>query len=197
MSYSHFPEASAKGLAETLNERIRETNEQLKWEDVLPKVKNMGEYRKNGKTDIDFLMYDGDFFVPIIRIDLLEKYDKSLPNTWEEVMELAVFFNGMDLNDDGEDGDYGFCHFPRLGAGYWDWWWSEAVYSTWATFDQTQGIGEGFFFDSETMAPRTSDAGFKKAAEIWKTLWQNGADGCITDNFITGKCAIGFSPPGK
>ena len=46
MSYSHFPEASAKGLAETLNERIRETNEQLKWEDVLPKVKNMGEYRK-------------------------------------------------------------------------------------------------------------------------------------------------------
>jgi len=142
-------------------------------------------------------MYDGDFFVPIIRLDLLEKYEKSLPNTWEEVMELAVFFNGMDLNDDGEDGDYGFCHFPRLGAGYWDWWWTEAVYSTWATFDQTQGINEGFFFDSETMAPRTSEPGFKKAAEIWKTLWQNGADGCITDNFITGKCAIGFSPPGK
>jgi len=196
MSYSHFPEASAKGLAETLNERIRETNEQLKWEDVLPKVKNMGEYRKNGQTDIDFLMYDGDFFVPIIRLDLLEKYDKPLPNTWEEVLDLAVFFNGMDLNDDGEDGDYGFCHFPRLGAGYWDWWWTEAVYSTWATFDQTQGINEGFFFDSETMAPRTSEPGFKKAAEIWKTLWQNGADGCITDNFITGKCAIGFSPPG-
>lgn len=222
MSYSHFPEASAKGLAETLNERIRESNQQLQWEDVLPKVKNMGEYRKDGQTNIDFLMYDGDFFVPIIRLDLLEKYEKALPNTWEEVVELAVFFNGMDLNDDGEDGDYGFCHFPRLGAGYWDWWWPEAVYSTWATFDQTQGIGEGFFFDSETMSPRTSEPGFKKAAEIWKTLWQNGADGCktntvfvlinafitfsnifsvsscsgITDNFITGKCAIGFSPPG-
>ena len=119
MSYSHFPEASAKGLAETLNERIRETNEQLKWEDVLPKVKNMGEYRKNGKTDIDFLMYDGDFFVPIIRLDLLEKYDKSLPNTWEEVMELAVFFNGMDLNDDGEDGDYGLWLLPFPSIGCW------------------------------------------------------------------------------
>eukprot|EP00957_Ditylum_brightwellii_P045433 3444199-Ditylum_brightwellii.AAC.1 len=93
MSYSHFPEASAKGLAETLNERIRETNQQLKWEDVLPKVKNMGEYRKDGQTNIDFLMYDGDFFVPIIRLDLLEKYGKALPNTWEEVMELAVFFH--------------------------------------------------------------------------------------------------------
>jgi len=87
-------------------------------------------------------------------------------------------------------------HFPRQGAGYWDWWWPEAVYSTWATFDQTQGIGEGFFFDSETMSPRTSDPGFKKAAEIWKTLWEHGADGCITDNFISGRCAIGFSPPG-
>ena len=79
----------------------------------------MGEYRKNGKTDIDFLMYDGDFFVPIIRIDLLEKYDKSLPNTWEEVMELAVFFNGMDLNDDGEDGDYGLWLLPFPSIGCW------------------------------------------------------------------------------
>ena len=46
------------------------------------------------------------------------------------------------------------------------------------------------------MEPRTSTEGFKKAAEIWKSLWRNGADGCITDNFVTGKCAIGFSPPG-
>lgn len=196
MSYSHFPEASARGLAETLNERIRNSNERLKWEDVLPKVRSMGEYRKDGATNIDFLMYDGDFFVPVIRLDLLEKYNKPLPNTWDEVKDLAVFFHGKDLNDDGVDGDYGFCHFPRLGAGYWDWWWPEAVYSTWATFDQTEGIGEGFFFDAETMEPRSKHPGFKKAAEIWKTLWQHGEDGCITDNFITGKCAIGFSPPG-
>jgi len=195
MSYSHFPEASALGLAETLNERIRESNERLQWEDVLPKVRHMGEYRKDGQTNIDFLMYDGDFFVPIVRLDLLEKYEKPLPNTWEEVVELATFFHGKDLNDDGNADDYGFCHFPRLGAGYWDWWWSEAMYATWATFDQTEGIGEGFFFDAETMDPRTSGPGFKKAAEIWKTLWQNGADGC-GDNFISGKCAIGFSPPG-
>lgn len=195
MSYSHFPEASARGLAETLNERIRESNDRLKWEDVYPKVRSMGEYRKNGKTDIDFLMYDGDFFVPIIRLDLLEEYNKPLPNTWEEVMELAVFFHGKDLNEDGE-GDFGFCHFPRLGAGYWDWWWPEAVYSTWATYDQTQGIQEGFFYDSETMEPRTSNKGFQKAAEIWKTLWKHGEDGCITPSMIEGRCAIGFSPPG-
>lgn len=197
MSYSHFPEASALHLAEHLNDRIRSSNARLKWEDVLPKVRRMGEYRSNGETNVDFLMYDGDFFVPIIRLDLLQKHNKSLPNTWEEVVELAAYFNGTDLNGDGAEDDYGFCHFPRLGAGYWDWWWAEAVYSTWATFDQTRGLDEGFFFDKVTMEPRISSSpGFSKAAEIWKSLWVNGADGCITDNFITGRCAIGFAPPG-
>jgi len=60
MSYSHFPEVSALGLAEHLNERIRQDNGKLKWEDVLPKVRTMGEYRKDGITNIDFLMYDGE-----------------------------------------------------------------------------------------------------------------------------------------
>jgi len=195
MSYSHFPEVSALGLAEHLNERIREDNDRLKWEDVLPKVKLQGEYRKDGVTNIDFLMYDGDFFVPLIRLDLLEKHDLSLPNTWTEVVEYAKFFNGTDLNDDGESNDYGFCHFPRMGAGYWDWWWPEALYSTWATNDQTKGTSEGFFFDENTLEPRIG-AGFRESAKIWKDLWTHGADGCISQNFFTGRCAIGFAPPG-
>lgn len=57
MSYSHFPEVSALGLAEHLNERIRKDNARYKWEDVLPKVRSMGEYRKDGVTNLDFLMY--------------------------------------------------------------------------------------------------------------------------------------------
>ena len=59
MSASHFPEVSALGLAEHLNDRIRENNDLLKWEDVFPKVRAMGEYRKDGVTNLDFLMYDG------------------------------------------------------------------------------------------------------------------------------------------
>ena len=117
MSYSHFPEVSALGLIEPLNERIRQDNSRLKWEDVLPQVKQMGEYRHlDGTTNIEFLMYDGDFFVPVIRLDLLEKHDIPLPNTWDEVVEIAYFFNNTDLNDDGDDGDYGFCHFPATGT---------------------------------------------------------------------------------
>jgi hypothetical protein len=195
MGYSHFPEVSALGLAEHLNDKIRKTNARLKWEDVLPKVKAMGEYRKDGVTNIDFLMYDGDFFVPIIRLDLLEKYNFSLPNTWEEVVALATFFNGTDLNEDGVADDFGFCHFPRLGAGHWDWWFSESIYSTWATSDQTKGINQGFFFDEDTMEPRFG-TGFRRAAVIWKELWTHGSDS-ESKNFLQGRCAIGFGPPGS
>jgi len=122
----------------------------------------------------------------------LEKHELPLPNTWEEVVDYAKFFHGTDLNDDG-DPDYGFCHFPRLGAGYWDWWWPEAMYSTWATTDQTKGINQGFFFDGDTMEPRLG-AGFRRAAQVWRDLWANGHD---TLDFLTGRCAIGFGPPGE
>eukprot|EP00545_Synedropsis_sp_CCMP1620_P008011 CAMPEP_0119023598 /NCGR_PEP_ID=MMETSP1176-20130426/30236_1 /TAXON_ID=265551 /ORGANISM="Synedropsis recta cf, Strain CCMP1620" /LENGTH=209 /DNA_ID=CAMNT_0006978695 /DNA_START=8 /DNA_END=634 /DNA_ORIENTATION=+ len=73
MSYSHFPEVSALNLAEHLNDRIRKDNARLKYDDILPQVQRMGEYRTGGVTNVDFLMFDGDFFVPIIRLDLLEK----------------------------------------------------------------------------------------------------------------------------
>lgn len=130
----------------------------------------------------------------LVRLDLLEKYDLPLPNTWEEVVTYAKFFNGTDLNDDGDPNDFGFCHFPRVGAGFFDWWFPEAVYSTWATFDQTKGMDEGFFFDEKLMEPRLGE-GFRRSVGIWKDLWENGGDAC-NSNFIEGRCAIGFAPPG-
>ena len=69
------------------------------------------------------------------------------------------------------------------------------MYSTWATTDQTRGIQQGFMFDSETLEPRIG-SGFEHAMNIWKDLWANSADGCITSNFVEGRCAIGFAPPG-
>lgn len=203
MSYSHFPEASALGLAEHLNpnpypehlnDRIGASNARLQFEDMLPKVQRMGEFRANGEANMDMLMYDGDFFVPVLRLDLLEKHNLSIPNTWTEVVELAKYFNGTDLNNDGDPNDIGFCFFPQVGAGHWDQWWTEAVYSTWATFEQTEGVDQGFFFDENTMEPRIGE-GFRKAAEIWKELWTRGTDAC-SGIFATGRCAIGFAPGG-
>ena len=53
----------------------------------------------------------------------------------------------------------------------------------------------GFIFDEETFEPRILKR-FENAMDIWKDLWANLADGCITSNFVEGKCAIGFAPPG-
>ncbi|KAL3912259.1 MAG: hypothetical protein SGILL_006953 [Bacillariaceae sp.] len=191
MSYSHFPEVSELGLAEPLNDRIRKDNAKLKWEDIMPKVQQMGQYRKNGVSNIDFLMYDGDMLVPLIRIDLLEQYDIPMPNTWEEMVDVVKFFHGKDINDDGEP-DYGLCHFPREGAGSWDWWVSELVYSTWATTDQLEGTEQGFLFDPDTLEPNVGP-GLEHALNIWKDLWNNGA----SEKFTTGRCAVGYAPPGE
>eukprot|EP00571_Detonula_confervacea_P002410 CAMPEP_0172315400 /NCGR_PEP_ID=MMETSP1058-20130122/25061_1 /TAXON_ID=83371 /ORGANISM="Detonula confervacea, Strain CCMP 353" /LENGTH=1336 /DNA_ID=CAMNT_0013029473 /DNA_START=176 /DNA_END=4186 /DNA_ORIENTATION=+ len=195
MIYSFTSEASSLGLLETLNDRIRASNTLLKYEDIFPKVRSMGEYRKDGKTNIDLLMADGDFFVPIVRIDLLERDGKPLPHTWEDLVELAKFYNGTDLNDDGNDDGVGLCIYPRTGSGFNDAWIPELMYSTWATTDQTRGIQQGFFFDEETFEPRIGN-GFENAMDIWKDLWANSADGCTTSNFVEGRCAIGFAPPG-
>ena len=194
MIYSFTSEASSLGLLETLNDRIRASNQLLKYEDMYPKVRTMGEYRKDGKTNIDLLMTDGDFFVPVVRIDLLERDGKPLPHTWEELVELAKFYNGTDLNDDGVD-DYGFCIYPRTGSGFNDAWIPELMYSTWATTDQTRGIQEGFFFDERTFEPRIGN-GFENAMNIWKELWGNSADGCVTPNFVAGRCAIALGSGG-
>jgi Bacterial extracellular solute-binding protein len=195
MSYSHFPEVSELGLAEHLNDRIRKDNARLKWEDVMPKVQAMSQYRKNGASNIDFLMYDGDFFVPLVRLDLLEKYDIPMPNTWEELVEIAKFFHGKDINEDGE-GDFGLCHFPRTGAGYWDWWFSELVYSTWATTDQLQGTEGGFLFNADTLEPNIGP-GFEQAVNTWKDIWEHGSGACDeAASFESGRCAVGYAPPG-
>lgn len=133
---------------------------------------------------------DGDFFVPVVRIDLLEKENLPLPHTWDDLITLAQYFNGTDLNDDGEThDDWGFCIYPRTGSGFNDAWIPELMYSTWATTDQTKGIQEGFLFDVETMEPRI-DVGFEIAMNVWKDLWDVATDGCITSAFVEGRCAI-------
>lgn len=49
--------------------------------------------------------------------------------------------------------------------------------------------------DKDTMDARIGE-GFRQAAETWKDLWTHGSDGCITPHMSTGRCAIGFAPPG-
>lgn len=195
MSYSQFPEASALNLAERLDTRLELSNTRMQWESMFPKVQKMGKYRRNGTLELHFLMYDGDFFVPLIRLDLLERDQLPLPNTWDEVLELAARYNNTDINDDGEP-DFGICYFPREGAGAFDPWWPELIYSIWATYLQVKDTSQGFLFDPLTLEPNMDGISFSEAIRHMKKLWKLGAEGCISDHFSTGRCAIGFSPPG-
>eukprot|EP00439_Symbiodinium_sp_Y106_P058109 s2908_g8.t1 len=113
MSYSHYPEASYLGLVEPLHPRLARFK---RWDATgdlwLTPSFAAAVYacRRNGTDQLDFLLYDGDFFVPIIRLDLLERDNLPLPNTWDEVLALAERYNGTDLNEDGEP-DFGLQAF--------------------------------------------------------------------------------------
>ena len=62
-------------------------------------VPRPGFVRRNGTDQLDFLLYDGDFFVPIIRLDLLERDNLPLPNTWDEALAFAESFSAkLSLN---------------------------------------------------------------------------------------------------
>ena len=48
------------------------------------------------------------------RTDLLEHFNLSIPETWEELVEVARITNGTDSDDDGIP-DYGFCQPGCMG----------------------------------------------------------------------------------
>mmetsp|Transcript_40629 Transcript_40629/g.129585 ORF Transcript_40629/g.129585 Transcript_40629/m.129585 type:complete len:1207 (-) Transcript_40629:1-3621(-) len=194
MSYSHYPELSALGLLEVLTERVEQDLEDLDWFDTFPAVRRLATYRRNGRNDIDFLPYDGDYLLPIVRADLLEAHNLTQPATWEEARDFAAFFHGKDLNGDGEP-DFGLCQFPKSGEPRWEWWFPEIVFSTWATMAQTQGSDTGFFFDPETFEPQLDSVAFTETLEIWKGLWNTGTSDCGA-LYSEGRCALGYGPPG-
>lgn len=201
-SLAAFPEWSALGLIEPLNERIRDSAKLIQWPDVLYQVRAMGSFRDGMNTWIDFLMFDGDFFVPTVRLDLLERHKLPLPNTWDEAVAIAALFDGTDLNGDGIP-DYGACLFPGNPRTQLDTqgdfrdWFAEIVYSIWASLAQTGVDGEvGFMFDATTMEPFIDTPAFREAVKIWQNLTRFGIESCGSSEMLEGRCALTYAPPG-
>ncbi len=175
------------GYLEDLTDRIA-ADEALEWEDVAPFFRN---FSATYSGRIYTIPLDGDFHMVYYRTDLLEEEGLEPPKTWDDYLKIAEFFHGKDLNGDG-DPDYGSCISKKRGAQGWQFVWSFVT-----SFVQTQGTGQGSFFNTETMEPLVKNNGWRKAMEIFKETTKYGPPeelnmdvGDTRSLFVTGRCAL-------
>lgn len=128
------------------------------------------------------------------------KYDLPVPpKTWDQVLDIAKFFNGKDWNKDGEPdsgivlhpkvGEQGMFHFMSLSAPF--------VYLPGPKVDKAHNL---YWFDPETMEPLINSPGHVKALEFLLELAKTGPKaqvgwslGEAWDYFLRGKSIFVFS----
>lgn len=178
----------AAGILEDLTERVA-NDPDIEWDDIAPFFRNfIATY--NGSTYV--IPLDGDFHMIYYRTDLFEAAGVTPPRTWEEYLAAAAQFNGQDLNDDGE-ADYGSC-IPKVRQGQSFWW----IIDFASARLQSQGTGQGLFFDLDTFDPLFGpNAAFLQALELFNETTQYGPADELTidlnstrDLFLTGRCAL-------
>jgi len=139
---------------------------------------------------------------PTYQAQFKEKYGYDLPvppRTWQEVRDVAEFFNGWDWNGDGEP-EYGIVAPLKVGE--------QAVHhflSMAASFSVLPGpkidkYHNTYYFDPETMEPLINQSGNIKALETMIELLKFGPPGMKTwslgagfDFFVRGKAALTWS----
>ena len=160
----------------------------LMFDDIAPYFREFNQ-KIDGKTYL--ITVDGDFHMMYYRTDVLEKNGLEPPDTWDEYLEVAAAVHGQDMNGDGE-ADYGSCLFKKRNAqSFW------LILSVAGAFLQSQGTGQGIFFDTETMEPLVRNEGFKEALRILKETGKYGPPDelnlDVTDTrpiVLSGRCAL-------
>jgi multiple sugar transport system substrate-binding protein len=175
------------GYLEDLSARVDEDPD-LQWQDVAPFFRDFSA-TYNGK--IYTIPLDGDFQMVYYRSDLLDKAGLQPPKTWDDYIAIAKTFHGQDLNGDGK-ADYGSCIAKKRNAqSYW------MVISVAAGFLQSQGTGQGAFFDTDDMSPLFNNDALGKALDIYVETTKYGPPdeinldvGDTRGLFTTGRCAL-------
>lgn len=175
------------GFLEDLSDRVK-NDKALQWDDVGPFFRDFSATYE-GKTYA--IPLDGDFHMLYYRTDLLEKDGLKPPETWDDYLAIAKKYNGQDLNGDGKP-DYGSCMFKKKAAqSYW------TITDIAASMIQSQGTGQGTFFDTKDMKPLINNDAFRKALEIYKATGEFGPPdelnldvGNTRSLFVTGRCAL-------
>jgi multiple sugar transport system substrate-binding protein len=175
------------GYLEDITDRVN-NDPQLDWEDI-------GVFFRDFSATYQGKVYtiplDGDFHMVYYRSDILEAGGDEPPATWEDYVAIAQKYHGQDLNGDGTP-DYGSCISKKRAAqAYW------FIMTVAGPYLQTQGTGEGAFFDTETMKPLVNNEAFAAALDIYKSTTQYGPPdelnldvGNTRGLFTTGRCAL-------
>lgn len=164
LAASWVPELVDGGLIEDLSPYIAK-DDKIDVADIAPFFREYNQ-KVAGKTYT--ITIDGDFQMAYYRKDILDKMGLKPPRTWDEYLAVAKATNGQDLNGDGQP-DFGSCMFKKRNAQSYF-----AVMSFAAAYVQTQGTGEGMFFDPDTMKPLVNNEAWAEAFRIYKATGEYG-----------------------
>jgi multiple sugar transport system substrate-binding protein len=176
------------GYLKDLTDAVK-SDPNLKWDDIGPFFRDFNA-TYNGK--VYTIPLDGDFHMVYYRKDLLDKDGVAPPKTWDDYLAIAAKYNGQDLNGDGEP-DYGSC--IAKAKGQQSYWW---IISIAGGLLQSQGTGQGAFFDTTNMNPLlgVNEAmtlaldTYKKTGEFGPKEELNQGVGDSRGLFTTGRCAL-------
>lgn len=175
------------GYLEEVTNRVK-ADTALQWNDI-------GTFFRNFSATFGGKVYtiplDGDFQMVYYRSDLLREAGLRPPQTWADYLKIAETFNRKDLNGDGTP-DFGSCIAKKRNAqSYW------MVWSVAAAYLQSQGTGQGSFFDLDTMKPLTNNDAFAEALRVYVATGRYGPPdelnwdvGDSRSGFVTGRCAL-------
>jgi multiple sugar transport system substrate-binding protein len=175
---------------------------QWDFEDVQPGPRNLLEY--GGKKYMVANDHDGQ--VMYYRRDLIEDpdhqadfvaeygYPLGVPQTWAQFRDVAEYFDGKDLNGDGEPDDGLALHLKVGGQGMFH------FMSFAAPFVIGPDNPNLFWFDPETMEPLMDSPGHQRAMETLIDLLQFGPEAMMAwslgeswDHFLRGQAALTFT----
>lgn len=184
-----FSDFATAGFIEDLSDKVK-ADKALQWDDVAPFFRDFSA-TYDGK--VYAIPLDGDFHMLYYRSDILAKDGLKPPETWDDYLTIAAKYNGKDLNGDGQP-DYGSCLFKKKAAqSYW------TITDIAASMIQSQGTGQGAFFNTDNMQPLVNNEAFKKALQIYKETGKYGPPdelnldvGNTRGLFVSGRCALGI-----
>lgn len=176
------------GYLEDLTDRVN-ADTALEWNDVGPFFR---DFSSTYQGRIYTIPLDGDFHMVYYRTDVLETIGMEPPKTWDDYLAIAAAADGQDMNGDGE-ADFGSCLAKKKAAqSYW------MITSIASSMIQSQGTGQGGFFDTETMAPLYGpNEALSKALDIYAATLEYGPPDelnlDVTDTrslWTAGRCAL-------